>query len=69
MRSTTGEKDQQVSNVEAFRDTHAAEAEPRLAELQQVARERKNTFAALMKAGKVCSFDLPVLIGPVVKLV
>ncbi len=55
MRSSKAEKDQQVTNVEAFRDTHAEEAKPRLRELQKVARERKNTFAALMEAGKVCS--------------
>ena len=29
--------------------------EPLLAHLQQTARERKNTFEALMEAGKVCS--------------
>ena len=55
MRSSRGERDQQVTNVEAFRDSHAEEAKPRLEELQKVARERKNTFAALMEAGKVCS--------------
>ncbi len=55
MRSSAGEKDQQVANVEAFRETHAKEAKPRLAQLQQVARERKNTFEALMEAAKVCS--------------
>ena len=55
MRSSKTERDQQVANVEAFRDSHATEAEPRLKALQQVARERKNTFAALMEAGKVCS--------------
>ena len=55
MRSSKAEKDQQVANVEAFRDTHAEEAKPRLRALQKVARERKNTFAALMEAGKVCS--------------
>ena len=55
MRSSKAEKDQQVSNVEACRDTHAYEARPRLREPQKVARERKNTFDALMEAGKVCS--------------
>jgi methylmalonyl-CoA mutase len=55
MRSSKSERDQQVANVGAFRGTHAEEAEPRLKALQQVARERKNTFAALMEAGKVCS--------------
>ena len=55
MRSSEAERDQQVLNVEAFRDTHAQEAKPRLVKLQQVARERKNTFEALMDAAKVCS--------------
>ena len=55
MRSSAGEKDQQVANVEAFRAMHAEEAGPRLKKLQQVARERKNTFDALMGAGRVCS--------------
>jgi methylmalonyl-CoA mutase len=55
MRSSKAERDQQVTNVEAFREDHAAEAEPQLRELQNVARERKNTIAALMEAGKVCS--------------
>jgi len=55
MRSSAEEKDQQVANVGAFRDMHAEEAGPRLARLQQVARERKNTFEALMDAGRVCS--------------
>jgi len=55
MRSTDGEKNQQVANVEAFRDSHQTEAEPELARLQQVARERKNTFESLMDAAKDCS--------------
>jgi len=55
MRSTDEEKDQQVHTVKEFRWAHELEGEPRLAELQQLARERKNTFDALMEAGKVCS--------------
>jgi len=55
MRSSVEEKDQQVANVEAFREMHAAEAGPALKHLQQVARERRNTFEALMEAGRVCS--------------
>lgn len=55
MRSSDGEKSQQVRNVEAFRETNATEAEQRLQKLQQVARERKNTFEALMEAAKTCS--------------
>ena len=55
MRSSEDEKIQQVANVEAFRDLHAEESAPLLKQLQQVARERKNTFEALVEAAKVCS--------------
>jgi methylmalonyl-CoA mutase len=55
MRSSDDEKDRQVANVAAFRDLHAEEAAPLLKQLQQVARERKNTFDALVKAARVCS--------------
>jgi methylmalonyl-CoA mutase len=55
MRSTDAEKGQQVGNVEEFRDVHQAESSPELIRLQQVARERKNTFESLMDAAKDCS--------------
>ena len=55
MRSTDEEKDQQVTNVSEFREFHKAEAEQHLLKLQQVARERKNTFESLMDAAKACS--------------
>ena len=55
MRSTDEEKDQQVINVSEFREFHQAEAEQHLLMLQQVARERKNTFESLMDAAKACS--------------
>jgi methylmalonyl-CoA mutase len=55
MRSTDDEKDQQVKNVDDFREFHQAEAEQHLLKLQQVARERKNTFESLMDAAKACS--------------
>jgi len=55
MRSTEWEKDQQVGNVELFRETHKSEATPELVRLQQVARERKNTFESLMDAARDCS--------------
>jgi methylmalonyl-CoA mutase len=55
MRSSDREKDQQVSNVEAFRDAGRADGETFLARLQQVARERKNTFEAMMDAARYCS--------------
>ena len=53
MRSSKVEMYEHVEKVKTVRDTHAEEAKPRLRELQKVARERKNTFAALMEAGKV----------------
>ena len=52
MRSTEWEKDQQVGNVELFRESHQSEAQPELVKLQQVARERKNTFESLMDAAR-----------------
>ena len=55
MRSTDAEKGQQVGNVEAFRNAHRQEGQPQLVHLQQVARERKNTFEALMDAARACS--------------
>ena len=55
MRSTDEEKDQQVRNVDEFREFHQAEADHQLLKLQQVARDRKNTFESLMDAAKACS--------------
>jgi methylmalonyl-CoA mutase len=55
MRSTSSEKDQQVGNVEDFRDFHQSEAVALLSKLQQTARDRKNTFEALMEAARCCS--------------
>ena len=55
MRSTDEEKAQQVENVVSFRKIHQAKALPELRRLQQVARERANTFEALMDAAKNCS--------------
>ncbi len=55
MRSTDEEKDQQVASVEKFRVSHQAGATPELARLQQVARERGNTFESLMDAARDCS--------------
>jgi methylmalonyl-CoA mutase len=55
MRSSEKEKDQQVFNVEIFRKARRDEGEPQLRRLQQVARERKNTFEALMDVAKFCS--------------
>ncbi|MDG6347561.1 methylmalonyl-CoA mutase family protein [Luteimonas sp. 8-5] len=60
IRSTEGEKGQQIANVEAFRGrgetVGAAEAaNTKLTTLQQTARDRKNVFAALMEAVKTHS--------------
>jgi len=55
MRSSDSEKVQQVRNVELFREAHWEEGAARLSMLQKVARERKNTFDALMEAAKACS--------------
>ena len=55
MRSSDREKNQQVGNVATFRETHRREGERQLVHLQQVARERKNTFEALMDAARTCS--------------
>ena len=39
----------------SFREPDGLRRPPRLKHLQQVARDRKNTFEALMEAAKVCS--------------
>lgn len=55
MRSTDGEKDQQIEAVEKFRDLHAGAAAPALQALQEEARTGGNLFAALMESAKTCS--------------
>lgn len=55
MRSTDGEKDQQIEAVEAFRELHGQEAIPALRQLQAEARAGENLFAALMESAKACS--------------
>ena len=55
IRSTEAEKDDQIRHLGAFQATHAVEAEPALAGLQSVARQRENTFAALMETVKTSS--------------
>ncbi len=55
MRSTPKERDQQVANVQAFNRRNHAQSEAVLLTLQSAARQRKNTFAALMEAVKRCS--------------
>ncbi|MFM7158601.1 MAG: methylmalonyl-CoA mutase family protein, partial [Bacteroidota bacterium] len=55
IRSTTEEKEQQITNVRAFQDHHASEAELALKNLKQTAIADGNIFEALMEAAKVCS--------------
>jgi len=61
MRSTDDEKRQQIDNVEAFRRARnqgapgASDGTTALSTLQGVARDRSNTFAALMEAVKHAS--------------
>jgi len=54
-RSTVEEKQQQVRNVQAFNRRNEARSQRALKRLQEVARERGNTFEALMDAVKTCS--------------
>jgi methylmalonyl-CoA mutase len=55
MRSTESEKQDQVSAVSAYRDRYTDLGAARLAELQNTARQRGNTFAQLIEAVKTCS--------------
>jgi methylmalonyl-CoA mutase len=52
IRSSDDEKQDQIRHVRAFQETHAAEGGAALAELQAVARQRGNLFAALMETVK-----------------
>ncbi len=54
-RSTEDEKQQQVANVRAFQARNAEQTGKVLSDLQAVARQRGNTFIALMEAVKRCS--------------
>jgi isobutyryl-CoA mutase len=55
MRSSDEEKDDQIAATRAFQELGAERRASVLAELQGVARERGNVFAALMDAVKVAS--------------
>jgi methylmalonyl-CoA mutase len=55
IRSTTEEKEKQISNVQAFQEHHKSEAQRALNHLKQVAVSDGNIFDALMEAAKVCS--------------
>ncbi len=55
IRSTEGEKGQQIANVRNYQEARNALAEQGLSGLQSTARERRNIFAALMGAVKTHS--------------
>lgn len=55
IRSSEGEKGDQIRHVRAFQDLHADASAEALARLQQVARERGNVFAELMETVKTNS--------------
>jgi methylmalonyl-CoA mutase len=52
IRSTTAEKDEQIRNVQDFRDVHQGDAADAVAKLQDVARSRGNVFEELMRTVK-----------------
>jgi methylmalonyl-CoA mutase len=55
IRSTDSQKQDQIKYVRSFQKTHADESARALAELQSVARDRGNVFAALMETVKTSS--------------
>ena len=55
IRSDEGEKEAQVTRLQALHRTHAEAAPAALARLQEVALAGGNTFDALLEAAKVCS--------------
>ncbi len=55
IRSTDGEKEDQIRHVRAFQATHADASADALRRLQQVARDRGNVFAELMETVKSSS--------------
>lgn len=55
IRSTTEEKELQITNLESFKQRHAEKAAASLRELKNVAIHNGNLFAALMEAVRYCS--------------
>jgi len=55
IRSTDAQKQDQITHVRSFQETHADENSRALTELQAVARDRGNVFAALMETVKTSS--------------
>ncbi len=55
IRSTTQEKEFQITTLEAFKERHTAKSEEMLTKLQQVAVSNGNLFEELMETVKYCS--------------
>jgi methylmalonyl-CoA mutase len=55
IRSTTADKDRQISNVRAFQDRNSETGPPALAALQKVAVTGGNIFSQLMETAKVAT--------------
>jgi len=55
IRSTTEEKDQQITNLEAFRQRNAGSSAQRLRQLKEVAISNGNLFEELMQTVKYCT--------------
>lgn len=55
IRSTDGEKKQQIANLRAFKNRNADKAQQALLRLQQAATNNKNVFAELMETVKYCT--------------
>ncbi len=55
IRATEDEKQQQIANLQTFKNRNAHKSQQLLAELQQQAIAGKNTFKSLMEACKYCS--------------
>jgi methylmalonyl-CoA mutase len=57
IRSTEGEKQDQIRHLRGFQSTHADDSGPALRRLQDKARERNNVFAELMETVKSSSLS------------
>jgi methylmalonyl-CoA mutase len=55
IRSTTEEKDQQIANLQAFRQRHASRNTQKLQDLKAVAVNNGNLFEELMETVKYCT--------------
>ena len=54
-RATYEEKNEQITNLKEFQNTHASKTEPALKKLKEAARSGKNIFEELMDCARVCS--------------